>query len=354
MPVVRYGEFPNFKVSIKSRATFDTEERAKEVVNYLLAHPRFAPDYFGEYEPLRRLTSRRITEAIETVMNRAGQKLNPERVFSEVLFQRTQPPRCAYLVGWDRLPHVAFSTSFYNVEKEFVREATGLEEWLAFVFGLLRLHEAWYAKFALPEESASKHELSWRVQHPRVQEGIERRSAAGVFLEKGIPGVYWGNYFGPFYVEWFGRAKFETLPCVEKRWLDTGGIFFTTAPTPFDWDTPEARQLQQAVKEHLGADAFFDIETVRQKVRALEPLPEDLHPDELMPSRRIPEFPFKVEAPRYKSIEEEIEEARRYFTGQGYEEIGVEGRTITFRDARGGILRVTVGPGGTVAYQPKQ
>ena len=352
MPMIYSGGFPVFRVTIESRATFVTEERATELVDYLLAHPRFAPDYFGEYEPLRRLTPRRLAEVIDAVMNRPKLQADPERVFSLVLFARTQAPRCSYEVRWDRLPHIAFSASFYRVEQEFVRDPAGLEEWLAFTFGLLRLHAAWYASFELPEEGAAKHVLTWRVQHPRVPGGVERRGAAGVFLEKGIPGIYWGTYFGPFYVDWFGRERFETLPCVAKRWLDTGGIFFTTAPTPFEWDTPQARQRQQAIKEQLGAEAFFDLEAVRQQVRALEPLPEGLDPERLLPPRRVQPFPFTVEPPRYRSIPEELAAARRHFTGQGYREVGVAGRTITFRDARGGILRVTVGPGGTVAYQP--
>jgi len=353
----RVGEpSPQFNLDIYSRATFDTEERAREVVNYLLAQPRFTPNRFGEYEPLRRLTSDQVEQAVSLLVNRAGQELDPERVHSMVHFRRTRHPECSYTVAWSKLPHEAFSLSWYIVEEDFIREQSHLAEWLEFAFGLLQLHEAWYARFALDIESLQKNFITWHTQHPRAkdpQKGVERASGVGVKLEHGIPGVYWGNYFGPFYVDWFGRKKFETLPCVEKRWLDTGGIFFTTAPTPFDWDTPAARQLQQAVKEHLGADAFFDIETVRWLVRELEPIPETMKPEQFQPPRRVPTFPFTVEPPRYKSIAEEIEDARRYFEGQGYTCVGVEDRTVTFHDGKGGILQVTVGPGGTVVYQPK-
>lgn len=347
---------PEFNVDIYSRAAFDTEERAKEVVNHLLSCLRFAPNRFGQYDPLRRLTLERVEQVVLLIMNRTGQERDPERVFSNVHFERTRYPKCSYRVAWARLPHRAFEISWYIVEEDFIRAPSHLAEWLEFAFGLLRLHEAWYARFCLDMEGLQKNFLTWRKRHLRAEnphEGVEGARGVGVELEKGIPGVYWGNYFGPFYVDWFGREKFETLPCVEKRWLDTGGIFFTTAPTPFDWDTPEARQLQQAVKEHLGADAFFDIETVRWLIRELEPIPETMAPEQFQPPRRVPEFPFKVEPPRYKSVEEEIEEARRYFEGQGYTCVGVEGRTVTFHDGKGGILRVTVGPGGTVAYQPK-
>jgi hypothetical protein len=301
------------------------------------------------------LTPDRVEQAVSLLVNRTGQELDPERVLSDVHFERTRWPRCSYRVAWARLPHRAFEISWYIVEEDFIRAPDQLAEWLEFAFGLLRLHQAWYARLALDMEGLQKNFLTWRRQHPRAkdpQKGVEGARGVGIELERGIPGVYWGTYFGPFYVDWFGRERFETLPCVAKRWLDTGGIFFTTAPTPFEWDTPQARQRQQAIKEQLGAEAFFDLEAVRQQVRALEPLPEGLDPERLLPPRRVPPFPFTVEPPRYRSIPEELAAARRHFTGQGYREVGVVGRTITFRDARGGILRVTVGPGGTVAYQP--
>jgi len=219
---------------------------------------------------------------------------------------------------------------------------------------MLKLHDAWYAAFALSAEKHEKNFLHWYIQHPHArnpEKGVETAGAVGVALHEGIPGVYWGNYFGPFYVDWFGREKFERLPCVEKHWLDTGGIFFTTAPTPFDWDTSDTRQLQKTVKQHLGVDAFFDINIVRQLLAELGPIPEHLRPDDLQP-RRVPEFPFKIEPPPRHPPEEEIKEIFHFFGSRGFTFIGIEGDTLIFHDAKGGIARVTVGPMRKVEYQP--
>jgi|GEM_PF-1755498 len=347
---------PEFRTWIYTRTTFDTEDRARALVNYLLASPRFAPDHFGAYEPLRRLTPDRVEQTISLIVSRAKQERDPGRVLSITLFERSRHPRCNHDVSWARLPHRAFEISGYRVEDDFVRHAENLADWLDFVFGLLHLHEAWYALFALGVETHEKNLLTWRKQHPRAVDpakGIVKESGAGLELTESIPGVYWGNYFGPFYVEWFGRERLDTLPCVEKRWLDTGGIFFTTAPTPFDWDTPEARQLQQTVKEHLGADAFFDIETVRQVLAELEPIPEYIKPEQLQPPRRVPDFPFKIESPQRRSVEEEMEDARRYFEGQGFTFESVEESTMIFQDDKGGIVQITFGPAGKVEYWPK-
>ncbi len=351
------GKMPELWGRVYGRAAFDTEERARRVLELLCRHRRFAPDRFGEYEPLRALTPERMEQAVSLIVQRLLQETNPQRAWSMVLFHRTRRPRCAYTVSWGRLSERPFEVSFYDIEQDFVRRGEQLEEWLGFAFELLALHDAWYALFALEEERQHKNILHWRSRHPRAvdpQKGVEGGRGVGVRLEEGIPGVYWGNYLGPFYVQWFGRDRLESLPCVEKRWLETGGLFFTTATSPFDWDAPPARELQRKVKEHLGAEAFFDMEAVRQKLALLEPLPEGLEPEQLQPPRRLPQFPFTIEPPPRKPLEEEIAEVIGTFEGLGYELESREGRVVVFRDGRGGVVRVTAGAGGSVEYFPKQ
>lgn len=346
---------PEFKTWIYGRSTFETEERAAELVDYLLASS-FAPNRFGSHEPLRRLMPEGVGQAISLIVSRAEQEFDPDRVVSMTLFERTDCPQCHHRVSWSRLPHRAFEISSYRVEEGFVRQPEDLTNWMDFASGLLDLHKSWYALFALDVETHQKNFLTWHTRHPRALDpakGVVGGRGVGLELAEGIPGVYWGNYLGPFYVEWFGRERLDTTPCVEKRWLDTGGIFFTTAPTPFEWDTSEARQLQQAVKEHLGTDAFFDIETVRQVLSELEPIPERIKPEQLQPPRRVPEFPFKVEPPRPRSLEAEVEEVRRYFEEQGFILEGFEEGVLRFRDAKGGVTHITFEPDRKVEYWPK-
>ena len=351
---------PILKLWIYSRATFDTVERAREMVDYLLSQPRFAPDKAGEYEPYRRLTPKRVEETVASLAAVANQELDPERVRAMVIFERRRNPSCTFRVEWNNLPHRAFSLSSYRVEDSFLWKAEQLEAWLEFTAGLLQRHEAWYARFTLDEESFAKNYLKWSTaggHAPSSEYRVTGRGGGiGVKLEEGISGVFWGNYFGPFYVDWFGREKFDDLPCVEKRWLDTGGIFFTTTSKPFDWNTAAARQLQQAVKEHLGGDAFFDSETVFARVRQLEPIPHNFAPEQFQTPRRLPGFPFTVRPPRNQRmpIEEQVADACRAFESQGYELIEEEGRRLLFRDDAGGMLRVTVGVGGSVEFLPKQ
>jgi hypothetical protein len=239
-----------------------------------------------------------------------------------------------------------------------VRTPSQLKEWVTFVLGLLDIHNAWYARLALDAEGLDKNFLTWRSQYHEAadpRQGAESASGVGVRLEQGIPGVYWGNYFGPFYVNWFGRQKMEDLPAVEKCWLDTGGLFFTTADSPFSWNAPQARELQSAVKDHLGRDAFFDIEAVKASLRKLEPIPEHMEPEQLQSRRRVPDFPFEIRLPEPRSTQEAIAEAKQYFESRGFTFMEMlSDETLLFQDEKGGITKVTVGPQGSVDYYPNQ
>ena len=106
------------------------------------------------------------------------------------------------------------------------------------------------------------HELDWNVKN---YFGVETKVASGRFvvtgglrLQEGLPGIYWANFFGPIYVDFFGREKFLTVPAYHKEELPDGGFLVLTAPSPLDYDRPEVRVLEEAILDHLGRDAFFE------------------------------------------------------------------------------------------------
>jgi hypothetical protein len=347
---------PIFKAWIYSREPIDTEEKAKTLVDYLLSNARFSPDRFGEAEPFRRITSEKEQKAASLIANRPGQEIDPERVFSMVMFERRKKPFCSYIITWSKLSHRAFEMSTYGIQEDFVENSHTLQDWMNFIFGFFKLQRAWYALFALDHETRQKNFLHWRTRHPKEknpEQGVETLRGVGVELTEGIPGVYWGNYFGPFYVDWFGQNRLDSLPCIQKQWLDTGGFFFTTASSPSEWNTIEAIQLQKAIKNNLGEDAFFDIESVRYVVSELEPIPEYLEPEKLQSPRRIPDFPFEFNKIHHGPIEEQAEETIIYFTSKGFLYEGLQNEVMVFRDKRGGIMKVTLAHEEKIEYWPK-
>jgi len=76
-------------------------------------------------------------------------------------------------------------------------------------------------------------------------------------LERCLQGPYWANFYGPEYVEMFGKKKVETMPCYKLEWLPDGGALVLLCENPFDFDTEENRKKAKAIKKHLGRRYFY-------------------------------------------------------------------------------------------------
>ncbi len=284
-----------------------------------------------------------LDDAARLLVNKAKQELTPDTPSGDIFLERRKTPEAHYRIEWGRNPYHPFSKSSYIIDASYLREKSLLDDWLSYMMPLLEIHEAYFGAFYSDEEWEDHNVLRYKTRRlPDWPDGYEQVGGGGTNLLIAISGIYWGTYFGPFYVDWFGRDKFDDLPVVTKQELPNGGIFFTTADTPFDWNTPEARARQDAIKHQLGADAFFDIQALRTKMAEMvEPFPEGFDPLSLAPKHRVPEFPFADEMkPREKSREEEIAEARSFFESQGFVFRGLDGDVLVFDGEDGSRMQI--------------
>ncbi|MDA8233951.1 MAG: hypothetical protein M0Z31_03930 [Clostridia bacterium] len=282
-------------LNIYSRKCFNTRESAVKLLETICLCDEFTPDRYGWFEPIRKPFSRENMEgAIEALLNEQGNEFEPDTPNGMVLLKRTKKPKCYYSAEWSRYKHFPFEVSCYSIEVNYVKKPSNLEKWLDLNNKLINIHEAWFASITLFKEEMWKNRLIYVVPKGAKDEipGSEVQSFVGTKLNEGIPGIYWGNYFNKFYVDWLGREKFETLPCIRKEYFPDGSVFFTTAEYPWDWDTEECRKLQRQVMEHLGKEAFFDMETFRQTVKEKLGKNGITDPEKLLPKVKTPKFPF--------------------------------------------------------------
>lgn len=332
------------KTLIFGRATFNTVDSARVVLDHLLKGGPFTPQYWGALPPLRKpFDAEHLDDAARLLANLLKQELTPDTPSGDIFLERRKKPKSSYRVEWSRGPYTAISKSSYIVEAKALKHNALLVGWLSFLLPLLGIHEALFAAFYLDAEWEDHNVLrykTWRL--PDWPGGYNQIGGGGTDLLKELPGIYWGTYFGPFYVDWFGREKFDDLPVVTKQELPGGGIFFTTADTPFEWAKPETQARQAEIKRRLGEDTFFNMGALRSEIAKLQqPFPEGFDPMTLAPSARVPEFPFADELkPKEKSREVEIAEARRFFESQGFVFRGSEGDVLLFDGEDGSRMQI--------------
>jgi hypothetical protein len=71
-----------------------------------------------------------------------------------------------------------------------------------------------------------------------------------------LRGLFWANFFGPEYVEMFGREKLLGAPCYKVEELTDGGLIILISRSPFDAGGSEYQARKKTLYTYLGEDAF--------------------------------------------------------------------------------------------------
>jgi hypothetical protein len=87
------------------------------------------------------------------------------------------------------------------------------------------------------------------VDHPKYGPTV-----MPVDLRKGLPDIYWANFFGPEYASSIGLDRLLTAPCHERRMLEDEGVLLVVTESPL----AIRREQQHAVKNHIGLSHFHD------------------------------------------------------------------------------------------------
>lgn len=74
-------------------------------------------------------------------------------------------------------------------------------------------------------------------------------------LSQGIPDVYWVNIIGGRYVRRFGRERVRSAPADVREVAED--VFVVRLCELSEIDGPEAAARREAIKDHLGRDAFW-------------------------------------------------------------------------------------------------
>jgi|GEM_PF-1829712 len=85
---------------------------------------------------------------------------------------------------------------------------------------------------------------------------LSRQESPGT-LNHRMPGVFWCNYFGTLYVDFFGKEKILSFPWENVEFLPSGGLVTFLAKEPHK-ELVQSDEREKKAKEHLGSDSFGD------------------------------------------------------------------------------------------------
>lgn len=139
-----------------------------------------------------------------------------------------------------------------GIEETFFESGDCTEEFIQFGTSLYLWGDMFYGYISHPADFDNQTQLS-----EDIIVGRKIVSNLGRDIRQMIPGIFWGNFFNSAFVDWFGREKFETLPCYKLEYLSDGGVFIQMSSSPLEYD--ETGGAQEAVKQHLGRNAFANI-----------------------------------------------------------------------------------------------
>lgn len=221
--------------------------RGEALAHLLYSYEIFRPVRWGPSEPVRRPFTPEVFPQIAQLWDK----------HHGLMFKRPQKPKFGIDSWWfTNLPHAPAAQLWGSVEERFFKKEENIQAFLALTKDLF----AWgnmlygYACHRADYEAKNGYQAveDWGGGVKMLAEG-----AWATNLYECLPGIYWANFFGKLFVDWFGRERMLSAPCYHCEELSGGGILLLTAPSPLDYDKPEVKELERALRKHLGEDAFF-------------------------------------------------------------------------------------------------
>lgn len=114
------------------------------------------------------------------------------------------------------------------------------------------------AQFAAVAPTAAWHARHWLVEE--FDDGGESHTKVGLDLDGHLPGIFWWTLFGRDACTFFGRETLLAAPAAQALDLGAvGGVALRSDLCPQRIDGGRLSAAEEALREFLGRDYFFDI-----------------------------------------------------------------------------------------------
>jgi hypothetical protein len=101
------------------------------------------------------------------------------------------------------------------------------------------------------------HLVRDKIDMATINDPILGKTILPINLEKGLPGIFWANFFGTKYVKLIGRKKLIAAPSYKKQEITNEGLLVITAPSPVDTTNEIYRKRQEELQDYIGLEFFY-------------------------------------------------------------------------------------------------
>jgi hypothetical protein len=227
-------------------ASADVGRPVMQLLDDLL--PIYSPYRFGHYEPLKEVMETFDVERLAQYWHESFYWTSKRRVAEGAV-----SPECEYN-GHSRIRVTGKSEpALYTPAAEFMHRASRV----------LRPDFAYIHLFTEHEFAVRAYDMYYPY----------RIGVATHQLRKYLPDLVWGTIFGPPYVKLFGRDVLLSAPAYLATEMAGDTIYLQLSENLTDLQTQyeAVASVREAVKDHLGRDAFLDMDLgIHHKYRTPE------------------------------------------------------------------------------------
>lgn len=233
-----------------------TESIAQQQMAALVSFDRgiMSPDKWGTFEPLKMpFNIENFSIPVECLAKPGGsffyRKGKPIQISGEI-WNLTHPPMA-------RFPSPLFANYWTGRFEGGWVEKVGIRTVEDCVYEMFRTSGSDFGFLTTEEDLKAKNTSA---RHYSYQ---------GMKLEKGLPGLYWLNLFGPGFASWLGVDTFPSQ--LAESTIERGDIWsFRFSATPERCRDIDILQRQRATIEWLGSDRFFDMRSPERELSSPE------------------------------------------------------------------------------------
>ncbi|NOU74245.1 hypothetical protein GC098_23085 [Paenibacillus sp. LMG 31458] len=199
----------------------------------------FIPQYFGKYEPVKmKYDINNLDGVIELFLNESENKerrnASPPHEEGRLLLEKKRGHKVSSTISWKKNNYADFNYLSFSMGVDWMQDSSNFNRF-----------------FELSKQLITTLDLvQGNIQNQSIPYKSDPRD-----LKLIHPRLHWMNFFGPPYIELFGKEKLLSCPCFKMIEISDQVIALQLTEDLFE---PIPEELKTAVKLHLGVDAFLE------------------------------------------------------------------------------------------------